>query len=188
MLAKSPEEICRLFRQHMRDGDLDSVLSLYDPEAVFLNQAGEVKKGEGLRQELAHLAAAKAAFDLQIRQVIQSGDTALMHTEWEVSSPRRMSLHAVEVARRRRDVTWRWLNCYRSCSAIPALRYRRHSTNLHRGSRTACSRKSSPACSYCISSARLTITFYVKSVYCDACGSAGVRSQTCHMRGTNHGH
>ena len=46
MPAKSPEEICRLFQQYMAEGDIDSVLSVYDPEAVFLNQSGEVKKGE----------------------------------------------------------------------------------------------------------------------------------------------
>jgi ketosteroid isomerase-like protein len=46
MSAKSPEEICRLFQHYMAEGDIDSVLSVYDPEAVFLNQSGEVKKGE----------------------------------------------------------------------------------------------------------------------------------------------
>ena len=58
MSAKSPEEICRLFQHYMAEGDIDSVLSVYDPEAVFLNQSGEVKKGEaGLRQELVPFAA-----------------------------------------------------------------------------------------------------------------------------------
>ena len=41
----SPEDICRLFQQYMAEGDIDSVLSVYDPEAVFLTQSGEVKKG-----------------------------------------------------------------------------------------------------------------------------------------------
>jgi hypothetical protein len=50
MPANSPEEICRLFQPYMREGDTGSVLSLYDPEAVFLNQSGELKKGgEALR-------------------------------------------------------------------------------------------------------------------------------------------
>ena len=76
----------------------------------FLNQSGEVKKGEEeLRQELAPFAANKAIFDFNIKQVIQSGDIALMHTEWKVSSPQQMSVHAVEVARRQPDGTWRWL-------------------------------------------------------------------------------
>ena len=110
MLARSPEEICRLFQQYMAEGDIDSVLRVYDADAVFLNQSGEVKKGEEeLRQELAPFAANKAIFDFNIKQVIQSGDIALMHTEWKVSSPQQMSVHAVEVARRQPDGTWRWL-------------------------------------------------------------------------------
>ena len=109
-MAKSPEEICRLFQQYMAEGDIDSVLRVYDADAVFLNQSGEVKKGEEeLRQELAQFAANKAIFDFNIKQVIQSGDIALMHTEWKVSSPQQLSVHAVEVARRQPDGTWRWL-------------------------------------------------------------------------------
>jgi ketosteroid isomerase-like protein len=109
MPAKSPQEICHLFKQYMAEGDLDSLLSLYDPEAVFLNRSCEVKKGDGLREELALFAAVKAAFDFNIKQVIQSGDIALMHTEWKVSSPEPMSAYAIEVARRQPDGTWRWL-------------------------------------------------------------------------------
>jgi hypothetical protein len=37
MPARSPEEICRLFQQAMAEGDLDLVMSVYDPEAAFLN-------------------------------------------------------------------------------------------------------------------------------------------------------
>jgi ketosteroid isomerase-like protein len=108
--AKSPEEICRLFQQSIAAGDLNSLLSLYDPEAVFLNQCGEVKTGEaGLREVLAPLAAAQARFDYTIRQIIQSGDIALMHTDWQVTSPQPMSMYAIEVARRQPDGTWRWL-------------------------------------------------------------------------------
>jgi ketosteroid isomerase-like protein len=58
---------------------------------------------------LAPFAAGKAIFDFNIKQVLQSGDIALMHTEWKVSSPQRMSLYAIEVARRQPDGTWCWL-------------------------------------------------------------------------------
>jgi pimeloyl-ACP methyl ester carboxylesterase len=43
MAAKSPEEICRLFQQHMAAGVLDALVNLYDPEAVFLNQSGQFR-------------------------------------------------------------------------------------------------------------------------------------------------
>jgi uncharacterized protein (TIGR02246 family) len=110
MPARSPEEICVLFQKYMADGDLESLLTIYEDEAVFLNQSGEVKKGKhGVREELAPFAAAKATFDFSIQQVIQSGDIALMHTDWQVSSPQQMLVHAIEVARRQSDGTWCWL-------------------------------------------------------------------------------
>jgi ketosteroid isomerase-like protein len=110
MPANSPEEICRLFQHYMAEGDIDGVLSVYDPEAVFLNQAGEATKDRrGLRQELAPLAALKARFEFTIKRVIQAGDIALMHTEWKVSAPQQMMVYAIEVARRQPDGTWCWL-------------------------------------------------------------------------------
>lgn len=110
MPAMSPEDICRLFQQFMAEGDIDSVVNVYDPEAVFLNQSGEVTKGrQGLRLELAPLAAMKARFDFDIKQVIQTGNIALMHTEWKVSVPQPMTVYAIEVARRQPDGTWCWL-------------------------------------------------------------------------------
>jgi len=58
---------------------------------------------------LAPFAARKAVFNFNIKQVIRSGDIALMHTEWKVSSPQQMSVYAIEVAGRQPDGTWRWL-------------------------------------------------------------------------------
>ena len=111
MLAKTPEEICSLFQQYMAEGNLEAVLSVYDTEAVIVDRTGEVKKGaDGLRQQLAPLAAAKATFNFTIKQVVRSGDIALMHTAWKVStSKQQMSTYAIEVSRRQPDGTWRWL-------------------------------------------------------------------------------
>jgi uncharacterized protein (TIGR02246 family) len=110
MPARSPHDICRLFQQYMAEGDIDAVLSVYDPEAVFLNQSGQAKKGtEGLRQELAPFAARKVIFEYDIKQVIEAGEIALMHTQWKVTAERQMTVYAIEVARRQPDGTWRWL-------------------------------------------------------------------------------
>ena len=93
----------------MREGDLESLLTLYDREAVFLNESGEAKKGKELRDELSPFAATRTSFDFNRRRVIRSGDIALMHTEWNIASPQPMSLYAIEVARRQADGSWRWL-------------------------------------------------------------------------------
>ena len=59
-------------RVYMAEGNLEALLSIYDAEAVFLNQSGELKKGrEGLREVLAPLAAAKTNFDFRIIQIIR---------------------------------------------------------------------------------------------------------------------
>ena len=60
MSAKSAEEICSFFRQYMAEGDVEALLGLYDPEAVFLDQSGEVKKGHhGFRESLTPMALAR---------------------------------------------------------------------------------------------------------------------------------
>lgn len=110
MRAHTPEEICKLFQDAMAEGDIDSVLSVYDREAAFVNKSGEVTKGRhGLREALAPLAAMKARFDFTIKAVVEAGDIALMHTQWTVSSPQPMKVYAIEVARRQLDGTWCWL-------------------------------------------------------------------------------
>lgn len=110
MIAKYPEEICRLFQLHMSNGDLHSLLELYDVEAVFLTEKGETLKGHaGIREALAPLARNKAHFYYHVVKVIQSGPIALMHTDWEVTSPQPMSSYAMEVAKKQADGSWRWL-------------------------------------------------------------------------------
>jgi len=112
MQAENPEDICRLFQSCMGRGDIDAVLDLYDAEVAFVNEAGAVKTGlEALRAELAPVAATTPRFDFEVKLIARSADVALMHTWWTVSSSERepRSVHAIEVARRRPDGTWRWL-------------------------------------------------------------------------------
>ena len=110
MPARTPEEICRLFQRHMGEGDIESLLALYDPSVAFRNRSGEVKRGKReLREELLPLVAAKANFEFEVLEVIQTEDIALMHTNWRMSAPAPVTLYALEVARRQPDGTWAWL-------------------------------------------------------------------------------
>lgn len=110
MPAQNPEDICRLFQYAMAKGDLDALLEVYDPDIVFLNQVGRAVRGrEQLREELSPLVAKQTRFDFTIKQVVEAGDIALMHTYWTVSGPSPMKTYAIEVARRQSDGTWRWV-------------------------------------------------------------------------------
>jgi ketosteroid isomerase-like protein len=111
MSARNPSDFHRLFPRYvLRDGDIDSVLTLYDPQAVFCNRTGELRAGEqALRRELAPFTAARAEFDFRIRREIRAGDIALVHNEWSVRPPQASSGYAIEVFRRQADGTWRLL-------------------------------------------------------------------------------
>jgi uncharacterized protein (TIGR02246 family) len=110
MAARTPAEICALFQRAMADGDLDAVLSVYDAEAVFVRESGEVTRTrDQLRQELAPLVATRPRFAYVVQLVAEAGDTALMHTDWAVTEPQPLQSRAIEVARRQADGTWRWL-------------------------------------------------------------------------------
>ena len=110
MAAKSPQEICSLFKRYMGEGDIDSLIDLYDHEAVFLNREGQFRKGlEAIREELTPFARMKTVFDFKIKQVIEADNIALIHTQWQVLAREPMSVYAMEVARRQPDGSWRWL-------------------------------------------------------------------------------
>jgi uncharacterized protein (TIGR02246 family) len=110
MPAKAPEEICGLFQRFMAEGDLEGMLSVYDPEAVFLKESRETTQDrDELRQVLAPLAEAKTKCEFEVKQIVQADGVALMHTRWKMSGAQPRTTHAIEVARRQADGTWRWL-------------------------------------------------------------------------------
>jgi ketosteroid isomerase-like protein len=109
MAPQNPEDICRVFQQFMRDGNIDGVLSVYEGEVAFRNASGRIRRGiDELKEELAPFAASKAVFDFTVTRVIEAGDIALMQTDWTIS-PQQLNVSAIEVARRQPDGTWRWL-------------------------------------------------------------------------------
>src|SRR5262245_25770538 len=109
MSPRTPEEVDRLFIEFMKEGDLESVINLYDPEVTFVNPAGEIKKGRSaIREELGHFAETKQVFKFDLKKIIQNGDYALVHNQWEMISPQKMSGYAMEVMRRQPDGSWRF--------------------------------------------------------------------------------
>jgi ketosteroid isomerase-like protein len=106
MAPQSPEEWWPLFQEAMREGDVDAALRLYEPDAAFANPAGQVRVGHAaLREEFAP-SAARSDFQVTVTKIIQTGDLALLHSEWSVTRPRAASGHALEVLRRQPDGRW----------------------------------------------------------------------------------
>ncbi len=109
MPAKVPEEVNQLFIKSMKEGNLEAVLDLYDPEIAFVNPAGEIKRGKSaIREELKKFVESKQVFEFNIKRIVSNGDIALVHNNWEMITPEKKSGYAIEVMRCQPDGSWRF--------------------------------------------------------------------------------
>lgn len=107
MGPQSPAEWWPQFQQAMLAGDMEGVLALYEPGAVFASPAGLLRHGhEELRPEFAPLVTAKADFTVEVRKIVAGDDVALLHSAWNITRPQAMSGVALEVLRRQPDGSW----------------------------------------------------------------------------------
>lgn len=111
--AHTPADCDRLFAQYVKEGDLDSLVALYEPEARLVHQDGTVAIGrEHIVDSLRPLASAHADMRMNVVKSIVYGDVAIQYNEWELtirdaegrSAESRGT--AVECLRRQPDGSW----------------------------------------------------------------------------------
>ena len=115
MPARSPEEVHQLWESAMNAGDLEAVLELYEPDATVVPQPGQVVTGtDAIREVMSGFLALQPRFELRPRQVLVTGDVALLMSEWTMQatgpdgSPVQMTATTSDVARRQADGSWRF--------------------------------------------------------------------------------
>ena len=110
MPAGSPQELEMMLAAALSKGDVDSFMALYEPGSVERFSRGEIGTGvDAIRQEVAIHASAKPDFKIEVREVIEAGDIALVHTQWSMTRPAPVSGRNVNVAHRQPDGSWRML-------------------------------------------------------------------------------
>ena len=110
MAARTPEELDTLFSEAMGRGDVDAILALYEPNAVFPGMQGDIRNGlDEIRLEIEPIAATKPVLQTEPRKVLVAGDIAVIYNSWRMSAPSQAAAVAVEVARRQQDGTWRFV-------------------------------------------------------------------------------
>lgn len=112
----TPKEFLISYVKKFNSGDISSLISLYETEACFVSQAGEVVKGiENIRQRLQSFINMNGKIDSKVNGVIHTNDIALVNTEWSFngSGPDGKSVtiigKATDVLRQQSDGTWRIL-------------------------------------------------------------------------------
>lgn len=120
----------KLFMKFVKEGNLDGIVNLYEPEAVFIGREGEVTSGSSaIREFYRGLLAITSEFQIQPSiATIYAGDIAVDIADWqftgkapdgsEVSNGGR----AYVICRRHSDGTWKMVidNPY-SYGALPPI-------------------------------------------------------------------
>lgn len=113
---RTPEDCDRLFGEYASAGDLDALLSLYEPGACLTGPDGTVAVGyEAIRALLAGFAGGAVTMHMNVVKVVRGGDLAVLTNDWRATgrhpdgSPLEISGRAIEVVRRQPDGTWRFV-------------------------------------------------------------------------------
>lgn len=112
----TPDEVLSSIVEGINKGDLDSLMTLYEPDACFATQPGQLAKNpEAVRQSLHNFIDLKGKIDLKVKRVLQASDLALVTTEWSFSgtgpdgNPVNISSKSADVLRKQDDGTWRFV-------------------------------------------------------------------------------
>lgn len=110
----NPRETTKASEAAINACDLEAMVSLYEPEVMFISAPGQVAAGsEAIRKTIAGFLAAKPRFELNVGSLHQAGRLALESYEWklECADPDGKStvLSGTGLAVLRRQGDGRWL-------------------------------------------------------------------------------
>ena len=110
MSETTPEHVLESIVDGINTGDLDALLTLYEPEAAFARQPGNLARGlSGVRESLAAFIAMKGTLDLNVTRVLEAGGLALVTGIWSFTGtgpdgkPVTLTGHNADVLRRQTD-------------------------------------------------------------------------------------
>ena len=79
----TPGEVLNSVVEGINTGDLDSLMTLYEADACFASQPGQLAKSpESVRQSLCSFIDLKGKLNLKVKRMLQASDLALVTTEW----------------------------------------------------------------------------------------------------------
>lgn len=112
----TPEEVLNSVTEGINVGNLDSLMTLYEPLACFASQPGKLAETpEGIRESLRNFIDMKGKLNLSVKRVLKANDLALVITLWSFSGtgtdrkPVHMTAKSADVLRQQPDGTWRFV-------------------------------------------------------------------------------
>jgi uncharacterized protein (TIGR02246 family) len=115
-MSTTPDQVLKTIVEGINTGNLDLLMPLYEPEAVFAVQPGSVTHGlAGLREGLAGFIAMNGTLDLKVARVLEASDLALVSAVWTFTGtgpdgePVKLASKSADVLRRQPDGSWRFV-------------------------------------------------------------------------------
>jgi ketosteroid isomerase-like protein len=112
----TPQEVLNSVTEGMNAGDLDSLMTLYEPLACFASQPGQLAKSTAdIRESLRSFIDMNGKLDLKVKRVLNASDIALVTTEWSFSGTGFDGKHvdivgkSADALRQQADGTWRFV-------------------------------------------------------------------------------
>jgi uncharacterized protein (TIGR02246 family) len=116
MSRETPEQVLKTIVDGINSGNLEALMSLYEPDAAFATQPGSLAHGpEGVRQSLTAFIAMKGTLDLKVTRVLEAGGLALVAGHWSFTGTGSdgaavtLTGHNADVLRRQADGSWRFV-------------------------------------------------------------------------------
>lgn len=113
MSATTPEQAQQLFVQNFNAGNIEGLVSLYEPTATFVPFPGEPISGlAAIREALNGFLALKGHMQISIDKVFRADDIALLFSTWILrgtdpgGNPVQLTGQTSDVVRLQADGTW----------------------------------------------------------------------------------
>jgi uncharacterized protein (TIGR02246 family) len=116
MSSETPQQVLKSIVDGINTGNIEALMTLYEPEAAFASQPGSLAHGPaGVRESLAAFLAMKGTLDLTLTRVLEASGLALVAGVWSFTgtapdgSAVTLTGHNADVLRRQPDGSWRFV-------------------------------------------------------------------------------
>src|SRR5438128_1087324 len=83
-MSARPEHLHRAFQDAFNRHDLESIVALYEPDAVLAGDDGPAQGTDAIRERYRAVLAVRPSIDLQTLGVHRAGNVAMLHGKWVV--------------------------------------------------------------------------------------------------------
>src|SRR5437764_11659288 len=113
MAVRRPQDIHVAFQEAFNSGDLETIATLYEPDAVLVAEPGRTVTGlDAIREAYKGYLALRPKMKVETVAAFENNGTALLHGRWDMQgtgpdgSEIRIQGRNTEVVRRQPDGAW----------------------------------------------------------------------------------